>query len=125
MSYRRRGAGSRARPRSCACPCRGTEPCLPSTLQLERLRRLRLVGMIGAGVDLELQELRRGELVLLPHPLPRLAEHVGRAPVELLAQRAAREPARIARMAVVHLLVELLAGDRDLLRVDDDDEVAP
>ena len=36
----------------------------------------------------------------------------------------AAQAARVARVPVVHLVVELLAGDRDLLGVDDDDEVA-
>ena len=34
------------------------------------------------------------------------------------------QPSGIAGVAVVELVVELVAGDRDLLRVDDDDEVA-
>ena len=44
--------------------------------------------------------------------------------VELLAQRALLEAAGIAGVPVVHLVVELVARDRDLLGVDDDDEVA-
>ena len=44
--------------------------------------------------------------------------------VELLLQRALAQAAGIAGMLVVHLLLELLAGDGDLLRVDHDDEVA-
>src|SRR5207237_7810556 len=52
------------------------------------------------------------------------ADDLGGAPVELLAQRAALEPAGIAGMPVVLLLVELVAGDLDLLGVHDDDEVA-
>ena len=51
------------------------------------------------------------------------AEHLGRAPVELLAQRPLLQAARISGVAVVHLLVELVARDRDLLGVHDDDEV--
>ena len=44
--------------------------------------------------------------------------------LELVAQRALAQTPRIAGMPVVHLLVELLPRDRDLLGVDDDDEVA-
>src|SRR5579863_9778310 len=79
--------------------------------------------MLGAGVDLELRDLLPREPVLREHPLDRDAQHLGRTPVELLAERAALETARIARVAVVPLLVELVARDVDLLRVHDDDEV--
>src|SRR5436309_1462338 len=80
--------------------------------------------MGGAGVDFQLGELLPCEAVLREHALDRLAEHLGRAAVELLAERALAQAAREARVAVVELLVELLAGDGDLLGVDDDDEVA-
>src|SRR5579859_5312083 len=79
--------------------------------------------MLGAGVDLELRDLLPREPVLREHPLDGDAEHLGRAPVELLAERAALEPARIPGVPVVPLLVELVARDLDLLRVHDDDEV--
>ena len=80
--------------------------------------------MLGAGVDLQLRDLLPREPVLREHPLDRDAQHLGRAPVELLAQRAAAQAAGIARVAVVPLLVELVARDLDLLRVHDDHEVA-
>src|SRR5581483_4797219 len=75
-------------------------------------------------VVLELRELRPAELVAGEHSLHRLAEDLRGLPVELLAERSLAQAAGVAGMAVVHLLVELLAGDRDLLRVHDDDEVA-
>src|SRR5436309_965525 len=80
--------------------------------------------MLGAGVDLELRDLLPREPVLREHPLDRDAKDFGRAPVELLAERAALQPARITGVAVVPLLVELVPRDVDLLRVHDDDEVA-
>ena len=80
--------------------------------------------MLGAGVDLQLLDLGAREAVAGEHPLDGLAQHLGRPALELVAQRPALEPARVARVAVVHLRVELVAGDVDLLRVHDDDEVA-
>ena len=80
--------------------------------------------VVGAGVDLELVEVDRGELVLGEHALHGLAQHLLRPAVELLAERALAEPAGIAGVVVVDLLVELLAGDVDLLGVHDDHEVA-
>src|ERR1700760_1618761 len=80
--------------------------------------------MLGAGVDLELRDLLPREPVLGEHPLHRDAEHLRRPAVELLAERPAAQAAWIARVAVIPLLVELVAGDLDLLGVDDDHEVA-
>src|SRR3954471_8976857 len=80
--------------------------------------------MLRARVDLELRQLLRREAVLRQHPLDRLAEHLGRAALELLAGAAAAESTGRARGAVVLLLIELVARDADLLRVHDDDEVA-
>src|SRR3954447_16516509 len=79
--------------------------------------------MLGAGVDLELGELRRGELVLRQHALDSLADDLGRSAVELLPHRPRLEATGKARVAVDHLLVELLTGEVDLLRVDDNHEV--
>src|SRR6188508_3176115 len=80
--------------------------------------------MLGAGVHLELRQLLACEAVTGKHPLHRGADDFGRTPVELLAQRAASEPAGVARVAVVDLRLSLVPRDRDLLRVHDDDEVA-
>src|SRR6188472_294653 len=80
--------------------------------------------MHGAGVDLQLRDLPAREAIAGKHALDRLAQHFGRPPLELLAQRSRPEPAGVAGMAVVQLLVELLTRHRDLLRVDDDHEVA-
>src|SRR5262249_10362886 len=62
---------------------------LKSLLRGEGLRVLRAVRMLRAGVDLELRELPAGEAVLREHPLHRDAKHLRRAPLELLAERAA------------------------------------
>ncbi len=80
--------------------------------------------VLGAGVDLQLADLGPAELVAGKHALHGLPQDLGGAALELLAQRSAAQAAGIARVAVVELLVELLAGDVDLLGVDDDDEVA-
>src|SRR5437016_1199895 len=91
---------------------------------LQRLGALGGMRVFRAGVDLQLADLGAAETSAREHALDRLADHLGRPALELVAQRAAPQPTGIARVAVVHLLVELLAGDLDLLRVDDDDEVA-
>src|SRR4029078_10494362 len=80
--------------------------------------------MLRADVDLELSDLCTTKPVARKHALDRFAQHFGRPALELLAQRTAPEPTGVTRMAVVHLLVKLVAGDLDLLRVDDDDEIA-
>src|SRR3954462_2349218 len=97
--------------------------CAMSAIERELLRRLRLVRMLGTGVDLELGELRRGELVLRQHALDGLADDLGRTAVELFPHRPRLEATGKAGVAVDHLLVELLTGEVDLLRVDDDHEV--
>src|SRR5919198_4511486 len=111
---------------SCACPCPGTGPAerpWPS-VDLQGLRRLGLVRMVGSGIDLELRQLLAGEAVAGKHPLDRLADHLGRPALQLIAKWPALEAAGIAGMAVVELVVELVAGDMDLFGVNDDDEVA-
>ena len=103
-------------------PLTGAEVLSDLGHALHSLRRLRLVRMVGTGVDLQLRDLRRCELVLREHPLDRLAYDLGRTSVELLAEGALLDPTRVARVAVVDLRVEL-RRHRDLLRVDDDHEV--
>src|SRR5256885_645826 len=84
------------------------EQSSPSAVHLQRRRSLRVVRMLRARVDLELRQLLAAETRAREHPLDRLAEDLLRPPLELLAQRALLQPARVARMPVVHLLVELL-----------------
>src|SRR5204862_795016 len=107
----------------CACPCRGRQPAR-SRVQLQFLRRLGLVRVLGAGVDLQFAQLRAREAVAREHAFDRLAQHLRRPALELGTQRPAAETARIAGVAVVHLGVELVSGHVDLLRVHDDDEIA-
>src|ERR1051326_2810427 len=92
-------------------------------LQVQGTGLLRGVRMVRARVDLQLRQLLPREPVLREHSLHGLPDHLGRAPLELLTQRAAAEPARVARVPVVALLVELRARHVDLLGVDDDHEV--
>src|SRR5436190_7626399 len=124
MSSRRPGAGSRARRTSCACRCRGTARSCSCVLPDERLRRLWPMRVLRAGVDLELRDLLPGEPVLREHALHGAAQDFLWAPVELLAQRSAAQPARVAGVPVVALLVQLVPRDLDLLGVHDDDEIA-
>src|SRR4051812_30443087 len=114
MSSRRRGAGSRARRTSCACRSRGTARSCSCVLPAQWLRCRRPVGVPGAGVDLQFGDLLPPQPVLREHALDGAAEPLFRPAAELLAQRAAAQPARVARVAVVALLVELVAGDLDL-----------
>src|SRR5262249_17163988 len=68
-------------------------------VDLQRLRRLRLVRVLRPGVDLQLAELRTAEAVARKHALDRLADDLGGAAVELVAQRPRPEPARGAGVA--------------------------
>src|SRR5438046_1443370 len=80
--------------------------------------------MLGARIDLQLQELATGEPVLREHAADGDSQDFLRAALELLAQRATTDSTGVAGVPVVTLLVELVARDVDLLCVDDDDEVA-
>src|SRR4029453_13531214 len=79
--------------------------------------------MLRARVDLELGDLPPREPVLRKHPLDSHAENLLGPPLHLLAQSPAADAARVPRVPVVALLVELVARDLDALGVDDDDEV--
>ena len=63
-----------------------------ATGRVQRLRVLRLVRMLGAGVDLQLRDLLAREPVLREHPLHRDPQHLGRPAVELLTERPAGRP---------------------------------
>src|SRR5262249_18850691 len=80
--------------------------------------------MVRAGVDLELRQLLAPEAVAREHPPDRLAEYLGRHALELFAQRALAQPSGVAGVPVVELVVELVPGHGDLLRVHHDAEVA-
>ena len=87
-------------------------------------RLLGRVRVIGARVDLELRELLAREPVAGQHPLDRDADDLFGAALEHVVQRALLDAAGVAGVAVVLLVRALVAGDRDLLGVHDDDEVA-
>src|SRR3954452_23917711 len=80
--------------------------------------------MVRGGINLELGELLTAEAIAGHHPLDREADDLFRPALEHVVERAGLQTTRIARMAVVHLARALVPGDRDLLRIDDDDEVA-
>src|SRR5689334_2878258 len=80
--------------------------------------------VIGPGVHLQLGQLLAGEAVARQHPLHGLADHFLRPALEHFAEAPGPDPARVAAVAPVGLLRQLVAGDADLLGVDDDDEVA-
>ena len=69
----------------------------PSVLDLQRLRLLCLVRVLGSRVDLQLRELLAGEAVAGQHSLDRLADHLFGAPLEHLPQRPRLDPARDSR----------------------------
>jgi hypothetical protein len=80
--------------------------------------------VVGRFVDLELVEHVPTEHVLRQHALDRLLDGEGRLARQQVAVALAPEPAGNARVVVVVLLVELVARELDLGRVDHDDEVA-
>src|SRR5262249_30528732 len=82
------------------------------------------VRVVRSRIHLQLRQLLTGEPVAREHPLARLADDLGRTALELVAKRAAPEPAGVAGVSVVELVVELRPRHRDLLGVHNDDEVA-
>ena len=80
-------------------------------------------GWVGPGVHLELLEHLAAELVLGEHAPDGLLDDLAGVLVQLLADRRRGETAGVAGVAVHQLVGQLVAGERDLLRVDDDDEV--
>src|SRR4051794_9765518 len=90
---------------------------------LERLRLLGRVRVLRTGVDLQLGEQLPAETVLREHAPDSLLDGLARVLVEDLADRGGRQTTRVTRVAVRHLVGPLVAGQGDLGRVDDDDEV--
>src|SRR5687767_193113 len=86
----------------------------------ERLRRLGLVGMIRAGVDLELAQLLRAESGVRQHPLDGPADDFLRPAIQEVAQGLLLESLRVAAVAGVNLAFELVARDRDAAGVEHD-----
>ncbi len=85
-----------------------------------------LLGLVGVGrarVDLELAELAAAQLVLREHAPDRLLDDLAGVLLQQLADRGGGQAARVAGVAVGQLGGLLVAGQRHLLGVDDDDEV--
>src|SRR5689334_5598174 len=80
--------------------------------------------MLRTGVDLELAQLLSGETVAREHALDREPDDLLGPALEHLLQCALAETPRVARVAVVLLVLALVAGDRNALRVHHDHEVA-
>ena len=81
-------------------------------------------GCVGTAVHLELLDHRVAERALGQHALDGLLERAARVLGLHVLEGRGVDAARIARMAVVDLVAGLVAGDADLVGVDDDDEVA-
>src|SRR6266511_1588329 len=90
----------------------------------ERLRLLRLVAVIGAGVHAELARHLPAEPVVREHALDRLLDREGGLAGEQPGVDGLGQAARVAGVVVGDLLVLLAAGERDLLGVDHDHVVA-
>src|SRR5947209_2019099 len=92
---------------------------------VENDRVLRLMRMTGALVDAQIAELLASKRPARQHPLNRLLnDALGEFPLENHLGRALLDPAGIAGVMVVDLLVALTAGEDHLLGIDDDNVVA-
>src|SRR5690606_23675109 len=85
---------------------------------------LRGVRVLGARVHLELLQLLISELVLGEHAADGLLHRALGVLLEQLGVGDAAEAAGVAGVAVGELRLTLVSGQRDLVGVDDDDEVA-
>src|ERR1700733_6454349 len=90
---------------------------------LVRLRLLRLMRVRRARVDLELAERLTAEGVLGKHPLDRLLNGPRRVLSQQLLVADRAQAARVAGVPVGLLVLQLGPAQRDLVRVDHDDEV--
>ena len=81
--------------------------------------------MLGAGIDAQVLHLAAAERAARDHALDRLLDDaLGETALEQLARGALLDAARMAGVPVVDLVGELLAGEGDLVGIDDDDVVA-
>jgi hypothetical protein len=89
------------------------------------LRVLAGVRMLRAVVEVKRAHLVAAERAARDHALHRLLEHtLGETALEHLARSRLLQPAGVAGVLVIDLLVELAAGEADLVGVDHDDMVA-
>ena len=79
--------------------------------------------VLAAGIDLQALQLGSAQLVLAQHALHGQLEGELRALGHQVAVLGLMETAGIAGVGAVVLLVQLLAGEQGLVRVDDDDEI--
>src|SRR5690606_17800246 len=95
-------------------------------LEVDRDRVLRGVRMLAAAIDTKLRQLlARQRAFLRHHALDGLFKDALRMLAgENLARDALLDPARVTGVAIVDLVGHFLAGERNLVGVDDDDMVA-
>src|SRR5467141_2469445 len=93
-------------------------------LNLERLRLLRVVGMLTACKHVQLPEHAPAERVLGQHALDRELDHALGVLAEKLLERDRLDAADVSGMVVVDLVGELAPGDTDLLRIHHHDVVS-
>src|SRR5206468_2919956 len=80
--------------------------------------------MLATGVDLKFGELCPAHAIARQHATNRLADDLFWASFEHLRQRSTAQSARVSRVPVIALLLELVAGDCNLARVDHDYVIA-
>src|SRR5450759_4058103 len=90
----------------------------------QRFRPLRLVGVIRAGVDLELSELLRAKAGVGHHTLHRATDGLFGTALHQVTERLLLVPARVAAVPRIDLGVELVAADGDLRGVEHDHVIA-
>src|SRR3990172_9551087 len=90
----------------------------------ERLRLLGLMGVIVAGVDLQLAELLGPEARPRQHAFDRPPDDLLRSALEELAERLLLEALRVAAVPDVELALDLVTTDGDLRSIQDDHVVA-
>src|SRR5690606_32175063 len=139
---RRRGPGRQASGRGPGLPAaqrpspgrvrrgkKGQPLCGPLVLAVERaeielLRPLCLMRVLGTGVDAQVLHLATAERAARDHALDGLLDDALRkAALEDLASGALLDAARVTGVPVVLLVGVLTAGQDDLVGVDDDDVV--
>src|SRR5690606_11145459 len=93
-------------------------------LDIQDLRLLGGVRVLGTLVDLELAIHRAAQGVLREHALDRVLDDALRVALKRLPQGLGLQVADVPGEAVVHLVGELVSGDVDLLGVDHDEVIA-
>src|SRR5258708_24112884 len=97
---------------------------LPFRVELDRLRLLGLLLVLGAGVDLEPLEHLTAEGVVLEHAADRLPQGFLGPARQLLLEGPAAQASRVPGVALIGLGLTLVARDVDALGGAHNDEVA-